>query len=176
MLKLVKEIQDLHKRVQDQIEKANERYQNQANKNRKPAIFKPSDLVQVHLRKEFFASKRKSKLLPRANGPFEVLKKISDNAYKIDLPGEYGVSSTFNVADLKPYYDDDKFENLRANSLQQGEDDAPMEAHDEGQSQEMPKLKEVQEVLKIMRNQLKDQGSYFSVIPSKRLTFLTLVS
>jgi len=51
-----------------------------------------------------------------------------------------------------------------------------MEAHDEGQSQEMPKLKEVQEVLKIMRNQLEDQGSYFSVIPSKRLTFLTLVS
>jgi len=43
--KKVKEIKDLHKRVQDQIEKANERYQNQANKNRKPAIFKPSDLV-----------------------------------------------------------------------------------------------------------------------------------
>jgi len=56
--KIVKEIQELHKRVQDQIKKANERYQNQANKNRKPAIFKPGDLVWVHLRKERFPSKR----------------------------------------------------------------------------------------------------------------------
>ena len=45
-----------------------------------------------------------------------------------------GFSCTFNVADLKPYYDDDKFENLRASSLHQGEDDAPIEDHDEGQS------------------------------------------
>ena len=84
--------------------------------------------------------KRKSKLLPRADGPFEVLKKINDNAYKINLPREYGVSCTFNVEDLKPYYVDDKFENMRANSLQQWEDDAPMEDHEERQSQEMPKV------------------------------------
>ena len=44
--------------------------------------------------------------MPRADGPFEALKKINENAYKINLPGEYGLSCTFNVADLKPYYDD----------------------------------------------------------------------
>jgi len=86
--KRVKEIQDLHKRVQEQIKKANERYQHQANKNQKPAIFKPGDLVWVHLMKERFPSKRKSRPLPRADGPFEVLQKINDNAYKIDLPGQ----------------------------------------------------------------------------------------
>jgi len=64
--------------------------------------------------------------MPQADRPFEVLETINDNAYKVDLPGEYGVSCTFNVADLKPYFDDDNLENLRANSLQQGEDDAPM--------------------------------------------------
>lgn len=37
--KRVKEIQELHKRVQVQIEKENERYQDQANKHRKQALF-----------------------------------------------------------------------------------------------------------------------------------------
>ena len=81
----------------------------------------------MHLRKERFPPERKSKLLPRVDGPFEVLQKINDNAYKIDLPREYRVSCTFNVPDLKPYFDDDHLENLRANSPQQGEDDAPKE-------------------------------------------------
>jgi hypothetical protein len=31
------------------------------------------------------------------------LKKINDNAYKVDLLGEYNVSTTFNVSDLSPY-------------------------------------------------------------------------
>jgi len=61
--------------------------------------------------------------MPRADGPFEVLERINDNAYKVDLPGDYGVSTTFNVADLSPYLEDDYLEDLRANSLSQGEND-----------------------------------------------------
>jgi len=65
-------------------------------------LFKPGDPVWVHLRKARFPSKWKSKLIPSAKGPFEVLEKVNNNAYKIDLPGESGVSYTFNVANLKP--------------------------------------------------------------------------
>jgi len=54
--------------------------------------------------------------MPRADGPFEVLEKINDNASKVDLLGEYGVSCTFNVANLSPYFEDDHLENLRSNS------------------------------------------------------------
>jgi len=45
--------------------------------------------------------------MPGANGPFEVLKKVNKNAYKIDLLGEHGVFCIFNIVDLKPYYEDD---------------------------------------------------------------------
>ena len=56
--------------------------------------------------------------MPRADSSFEVLEKINDNAYKVDLPGEYGVSATFNVADLSPYEEDDYLSDLRAKSSQ----------------------------------------------------------
>jgi hypothetical protein len=71
-----------------------------ANKGCKLVVFQPGDWVWVHMRKERFPNQRKSKLQPRGDGPFQGLEKINDNAYKIDLPGEYGVSATFNVADL----------------------------------------------------------------------------
>jgi len=61
--------------------------------------------------------------MPRADGPLEVLERINDNAYKVDFPGDYGVFATFNVADLSPYLADDNLEDLRANSLSQGEND-----------------------------------------------------
>lgn len=55
------------------------------------------------MRKERFPKLRQNKLHPRADGPFKVLQKIGDNAYKIDLPNTYGVSNTFNIGDLKLY-------------------------------------------------------------------------
>nr|GEX66123.1 hypothetical protein [Tanacetum cinerariifolium] len=46
---------------------------------------------------------RFGKLKPRGDGPFRVLKKINDNAFKIKLPDHYNVSATFNVAGDKPH-------------------------------------------------------------------------
>jgi len=61
--------------------------------------------------------------MPRADGPFEVLKRINDNAYKVDLLGDYGFLAMYNVADLSPYQADDYLTNLRIKSFQQGDDD-----------------------------------------------------
>ena len=63
------------------------------------------------MRKEWFPNERRSKLLPRGDEPCEVLERINDNAYKLDLPGQYNVSATFNVPDLSPF---DTGEDLRA--------------------------------------------------------------
>ncbi|XP_074288868.1 uncharacterized protein LOC141614014 [Silene latifolia] len=99
--------------VRAQIEKSNAKYKEKANKHRKQPVFKVGDLVWLHLRKERFPAKRKNKLMPRADGPFKVIECYGSNAYKLELPSEYGgVSATFNVGDLSPYLDDD---NLRSN-------------------------------------------------------------
>ncbi len=77
-------------------------------------IFEPGDLVWIHLRNERFHNQRKSKLHPRSDGPFQVLERINNNAYKIELPSDYGVTNTFNIIDLTPFFGAET--NLRMNS------------------------------------------------------------
>ena len=49
-----------------------------------------------------------------------MLRKINDNAYEIDLPSTYGVSSSFNVTDLSPFFG---VEELRTTPFREGDDD-----------------------------------------------------
>jgi hypothetical protein len=97
-------IKNLHEKARANIEKMSKEYEKCANKGRRKMLFEPGDMVWVHLRKERFLEQRKSKLQPRADGPFKALRKINDNAYEIDLPDTYGVSSSFNVANLSPFF------------------------------------------------------------------------
>jgi hypothetical protein len=60
--------------------------------------------------------------MPCVAGPFKVLTKINGNAYILDLPAKFGVSTSFNVADLKLYMGEDD-ELPSRTSLQEGEDD-----------------------------------------------------
>uniref|UniRef100_A0A2N9GFC9 Reverse transcriptase domain-containing protein n=1 Tax=Fagus sylvatica TaxID=28930 RepID=A0A2N9GFC9_FAGSY len=109
-------VKKLHESVQQHKEKKTEQYANKANKGRRQVIFEPSDWVWVHMRKERFPARRRSKLHPRGDGPFQILEKINDNAYKVDLPSEYKVSATFNVSDLSPF---DVGEDSRSNPFEE---------------------------------------------------------
>ncbi|RVW82157.1 putative mitochondrial protein [Vitis vinifera] len=53
------------------------------------------DWVWVHMRKERFPTRRWSKLHPRGDGPFQVLERINDNAYKLDLPSDDSRTNSF---------------------------------------------------------------------------------
>jgi hypothetical protein len=80
-------------------------------------------MVWLHLRKDQFPTLHRSKLIPRAAGPFKVLTKINDNAYVLDLPEKLGFSTIFNVAYLKPYLGKDEELPSRTTSVQEWGDD-----------------------------------------------------
>ena len=73
------------------------------------------------MRTKRFPAHRKSKLQPRGDGPFQILERINDNAYKIDLSGEYGVIATFNVSDLTLF---DVGDDSRSNPFEERGEDA----------------------------------------------------
>ena len=85
-------VKQIHEKAKFNIERRTEQYAKQANKGRHKLVFEPSDWVWLHMQKERFPERRKSKLLPRGDG-------------------EYNVSATFNVSDL------------RTNPLQEGNDE-----------------------------------------------------
>jgi hypothetical protein len=93
----------MHETTKENIERINAKYKISGDKGRKQLDFEPGDLVWLHLRKERFPDLRKSKLMSRTDGLFKVLKKINENAYKLHLPADFGVSPTINNADLRSY-------------------------------------------------------------------------
>ena len=109
-------VKQLHERARLNVERRTEQYIKQANKGRRKLVFEPGDRVWLHMRKERFLAQRRFKLLRRGDGPFRALERINDNAYRLDLPGEYSVSATLNVADLSPF---DVGDDLRTNPSQE---------------------------------------------------------
>lgn len=117
-------IKEMHKNVKESLEKTAATYARYANRGRKELILQPGDWVWVHMRKERFPSQRRNKLSPRGDGPFRVLERINDNAYKLELPGAYNINATFNIADLSLYdRGDEEQERLMGQPSQGGGDD-----------------------------------------------------
>ena len=48
-----------------------------------------------------------NKLMARGDDPHKVVQNMGENAYKIKLPGDMQMSTTFDVGDLRPYLEDD---------------------------------------------------------------------
>ncbi|XP_033139473.1 uncharacterized protein LOC117131451, partial [Brassica rapa] len=111
-------VQQIHEQAKRNLEEKTKQYAKQANKGRREMIFEVGDQVWVHLRKERFPKERKSKLMPRIDGPFEVTKRINDNAYKLDLQDE---------------------PDLRSNPFQEGGDDVIMDQLSSGDDEDLDK-------------------------------------
>jgi hypothetical protein len=110
----------MHETTKHNIEKMTEKYRVAGSKGKREVKLEPGVLVWLHLRKDRFSELRKSKLMPRADGTFKIIEKINDNAYKIELPFEFGVSPTFNILDLRPYLGEEDELELRTTPIQEG--------------------------------------------------------
>jgi hypothetical protein len=74
---------DLHQEIIKRIHASNNQYKIQADSRRHHLEFDVGDYVMI-----------------QSASPFKVLKRIGSNAYIIDIPSTYGISSTFNIEDL----------------------------------------------------------------------------
>jgi hypothetical protein len=69
--------------------------------------------------------------MPHAAGPFKVLEKINDDAYRLELPTDFGVSPMFNISDLRPYLGKEDEMPSRTTPIQEGEDGEDIPTHDD---------------------------------------------
>ena len=116
-------IKKMHEDTRHTIERQVQRLATKLNVNNQPMVFNIGDLVWLHLHKDRFPNECKSKLVPRADGPFKVLARYNDNTYKIELPRDkYTVSDTFNVKDLSPFHGDEDFDPRSDLSQGRGDD------------------------------------------------------
>lgn len=85
----------LHKKVCLHLEKKNQEVANKVNKGRKGIIFEPSDWVWVYFHKDRFSTHRKTKLMPKGHGLFQVLEGSMIVHNKIYIPSKYQFHNAF---------------------------------------------------------------------------------
>ncbi|KAI3821421.1 hypothetical protein L1987_08989 [Smallanthus sonchifolius] len=101
---LIQETSDKIIQIRDNIRVARSRQKSYADKRRKPLEFQVGDLVLLKVSpwKGVIRFGKKGKLSPRYVGPFKVLERIGEVAYKLELPPSLGsVHPTFHISNLK---------------------------------------------------------------------------
>ena len=93
-------LHDLHHEIRNKIQARNFQYKIHADIRRRHMEFQVGDYVMIRVRPEQFPFGAVKKLHAHSAGPFKVLKRVGPNAYVLELPSDYDISSTFNIEDL----------------------------------------------------------------------------
>lgn len=69
-------------------------------------VFNVGDFVMVHICKDRFPQGTYNKMKMNKIGPYQILQKMNDNAYKVNFPTNLDISPTFNISNLYKFYGD----------------------------------------------------------------------
>ncbi|GJR23503.1 hypothetical protein Tco_0972030 [Tanacetum coccineum] len=102
--KIVQETTDKIVQIKERLKAARDRQKSYANNRRKLLEFSVGDkvLLKVSPWKGVVRFGKRSKLLPKYVGPFEIFERVGPVAYRLRLPQELvGIHDTFHVSNLK---------------------------------------------------------------------------
>ncbi|GJQ99963.1 putative reverse transcriptase domain-containing protein [Tanacetum coccineum] len=107
---LIQETTEKIIQIKQRMQAARDRQKSYADLKRKPMEFQVGDKVMLKVSpwKGVVHFGKRGKLNPRYVGPFKVLEKVGEVAYKLELPEELSrVHNTFHVSNLKKCYADE---------------------------------------------------------------------
>ena len=108
--KMAQSRQDMLDKARDSLEKAAKRMKKYADRDRRPLEFQVGDRVLLKLTpqiwKKINSKTRQRGLIPKYDGPFEVIKRVKQVAYMLKLLERLKLHPTSHVSFLKPYQED----------------------------------------------------------------------
>jgi len=97
----IDKLNELQNWCSQNIDKAQKAWKTASDRSRRDVAFQKGEKVLIR-RKDFKTLRPSKKLSERFRGPYEVVRKINDNAYELDLPPGR-MHRVFNVSHLKRY-------------------------------------------------------------------------
>ncbi|MCO5610193.1 hypothetical protein L7F22_064429 [Adiantum nelumboides] len=99
----LEDMNDMLKAARESIRSAQDRAKTYANKACRKVTFEKGDFVflKVPATSKTMKTGKCDKLSPRYCGPFKILKKLGDVAYKLELPESFQVHPVFHISRLK---------------------------------------------------------------------------
>eukprot|EP00253_Pinus_taeda_P017425 PITA_17425 len=97
---LFEHIQEIHQAVQEQLEKSQAKYKARHDKHRMEHSFQVGDQVSLYINKDKIQGEGKN-LKPIKYGPFRILEKVGENAFRLDLPTYMHIYSVVKASFLR---------------------------------------------------------------------------
>ena len=105
----VRNWQDQTELAKAYLNKATKRMKKWADEKRRPAEFRVGDKVLAKLfpdRTAIFRGHHRG-LIRKYDGPFTIIKRVGNLAYRLDLPANFQVHPVFHICNLKPFHEDE---------------------------------------------------------------------